>query len=161
MEKSTKKKIVIRLIVYPIIIILAIFLYRFIWVNYTGEYIENSKTWRTFKMNLRGVEFCETPEEAIQHYADALIRGDRREALGYVYKPKYDTKKWDGHKKRLYEDFSDEELKKRGEKMIKDGYLEKKSDPFPDWVVEYNFNGEIVKGPTRLIYTDHEGWEIY
>lgn len=159
-DKQVRKKITIRLIVYPIVILSAFFLYRFVWVNYTGEYVENSKIWHTIKLKLRGVEFCETPEEVIQRYADALIRGDRRKALGYVYKPKYDTKGWEGDKRRLYSR-TNEELKKEGEKMIKDGYLEEKSGSDAEWAVIYNIDGIESRPTERLIYTTYDGWKIY
>lgn len=148
-----------RLIVYPIVIVIVFLLCRVLWVQYAKEHPEQALEAHKVWMKIQGIEFCETPQEAIQLYAEALIRGDREEALIYIYRPKYEISRWESDKKYLYGK-TNEELKKEGKKIINDGRMEKADNYSAEWKVVYNIDGEIVAGPIRIINTGYNGWKI-
>jgi len=149
MSKNNK----IRLIVYPIVVLIAAGLSFYLYYRYREE---------NPKPKLIGLEFCATPEEAVRRYAEALMKADREEALKYVYKPLNDIHRWEGTQRRLYSK-TDEELKEEGEEIINNGYLDKKWQMGwggrADWVVIHNIEGEIIGGPMSLIYIKGEGWK--
>ncbi|MFH0854242.1 MAG: hypothetical protein V1891_02005 [bacterium] len=145
----------IRLIIYPIIILLAGVLSFYLFKQYRKEHP---------KPKLLGVDFCATPEEAVRRYAEALMKADREEALKYVYKPPRDIWRWEGYRRRLYEDYTDEELTEYGKKLLNGWSYNKWQTGWggAEW-------GEIVmtqegkKEHTfmlRVVNTVSEGWKI-
>ncbi|MFH1565390.1 MAG: hypothetical protein ABIC82_06180 [bacterium] len=159
MDQKSKRNLIIRLIVYPIVIVIVFFLCRVLWVQYTKDNPEQAKKMHILGMKLRGIEYCETPEEAVRLYAEALVNGDREEALIYIYRPKYEHNRWDGAKKRFYRK-TDEELKEEGEDIL-NGYMREKNSETAEWVIIHNINGEIIKGSKDIWNTGYNGWKIH
>ena len=159
MQKQAKKNLIIRLIVYPIVIMIVFLLCGVIWVQYAKDHPEQALKAHILWLKIKGIEYCETPEEAIQLYAEALIKGDRDEALEYVDKPKYEPSRWEGSKRRLYRR-TDQELKEEGEDILNNGHMEEEGSETAEWVVIHNIDGEIFKGPIDIWNTGYDGWKI-
>lgn len=163
MDKPARKKLITRLIIYPIVILITFILIRLLWLMYSGEHPEQALKIHILTLKLQGIEYCETPKEAIQRYADALIKGNRREALKYVRVTRdifgIDSQEY---KYWLYS-LNKDEVKARGNE-IKKGFFKEKTE----WSYSYNYNygykdstlpNRTYNDKINLIHTP-DGWKI-
>lgn len=152
-DKRVRKKLSIRLIVYPIVFLIILFLIQFTWRTYKVGQLDLAlkKQILLLKLKFNGITYCETPEEAIQLYANALIKNNREEAVKYVEKYQRD--------KNLvsYTDKTDEELRNEGENLLKGHLLCKDQNGwgiFTTWVSPEIANGHIEYPVKQLIYNE-------
>lgn len=155
MDEHARKKLIIRLIVYSIVSLIAFIILRFTWLLYAEDHPDQALKMHIFFLKLQGIEYCETPEEAIQRYADALIRGDRREAMKYIIK-RISDKGWEYEKKRLYSK-TNKELKEEGEELLGGFFDYNFEKSIAEWDVKTNSEAAFA---LQLFYDKEQGWKI-